>query len=83
MILKHKYQEEASDDTGVIGFIVDANVQPCPFCGTVVANGKEHVRPTCPGVAYVFICPHCMAKGPTGNSEDSAIEEWNKRMVWG
>jgi Lar family restriction alleviation protein len=58
------------------GAAVTTELKPCPFCG-----GTELKIDYCSGKWYVACAVPCAALGPDGDTENAAIEAWNKRTI--
>ena len=50
-----------------------ATLQPCPFCGT-----RDLSIETDDG--YHVLCEACVTTGPSGCTEESAVDLWNARF---
>ena len=55
-----------------------AELKPCPFDGhtniQVFIENKDDG-----GYVYAMVCTKCMANGPWKDTEQAAIDAWNKR----
>ena len=49
-------------------------LKPCPFCG-----GEDFQMVSVYGGEYYVDCLTCTACGPSGETEEEAIEAWNRR----
>ena len=49
-------------------------LKPCPFCG-----GEDFQVVGVYGEEYYVDCLTCTTCGPSGETEEEAIEAWNKR----
>lgn len=49
------------------------DLKPCPFCGGVAMISKDMIGD------YRVECYHCFAHTFYEDSEEKAIEEWNRR----
>ena len=52
-------------------------MSPCPFCG----SADIHMMSGEDGHKSYVVCTSCMAEGPTGDSDEDALERWNQRRV--
>ena len=50
----------------------------CPFCGEIERLAIDHVL----GEDFYVKCLKCYTFGPTENTEEQAIEAWNRRATW-
>ena len=48
-------------------------ILPCPFCG-----GESRVNRN-PGYSHIVVCNTCNARGPSSETWQEAIENWNRR----
>lgn len=53
----------------------EIKLKPCPFCGEKENLEFNH---SCGDLVYVR-CGRCTAFGPSGEGEDGAADEWNRR----
>lgn len=55
-----------------------AELKSCPFCGhTNIQVFVEYKDDG--GYVYAMVCTKCMANGPWKDTEQQAIDAWNKR----
>ncbi|MBR4016353.1 MAG: Lar family restriction alleviation protein [Oscillospiraceae bacterium] len=58
-------------------------LKPCPFCGAKSELCMEpwdfEKREPAKDAKYVVECGECLSRTDTYNSEDEAIEAWNRR----
>ncbi len=56
-------------------------IKPCPFCGkeASIANDKHASYSVI--LEYWIECDSCTARGEWDNSEQKAIEFWNRRVL--
>ena len=52
------------------------NIKPCPFCGSTNLN-SIHISLN----KWSVLCNNCLAEGPLIDSQEKAIEIWNKRII--
>lgn len=57
-----------------------SEIKPCPFCGGAAMN-LSHSSCDCCGKKYTGIvgCTHCNAEVSHYDTDEQAIEAWNKR----
>ena len=53
----------------------DGRLKPCPFCG-----GEAYLYLYCEGVDHSVGCSKCYFHRDEFNSDNEAIEAWNKRI---
>lgn len=53
--------------------------KPCPFCGNTEKLTLKEGELT--GYAHWVDCENCNTAGPARDSEESAVEAWNKRAT--
>lgn len=60
------------------------NIKPCPFKCKNPSNLEPFVEPQhmndgeLPNILYLVRCQHCDASGPVEETEDKAIQSWNR-----
>lgn len=55
-------------------------LKACPFCGAgnglIIANNGDRI-----GRKFWVVCDEgCLSEGPAGNSEEEAVDGWNRRI---
>ena len=50
-------------------------IKPCPFCGS---DSTDLIRIPFPNPEYYVYCGECFAQGSEKDTEEKAIEIWNK-----
>lgn len=55
-----------------------ATLKPCPFCGS--RKSKLGAYEGVGESIHFVICLGCQADGPVRNTEEAAIEAWNRRF---
>lgn len=53
------------------------NIEACPFCGEAVGLSVGEVAFEDPW--FMVFCQSCGAEGPQSDSEEKALEGWNRR----
>lgn len=53
---------------------MSAELKPCPFCGGEAEQGYK------PNHSYIVYCPNCGIGTGYKNTEEQAIEAWNRRV---
>jgi Lar family restriction alleviation protein len=54
------------------------SIKPCPFCNN--DNTKEYAMQEFKGIFQV-VCAKCGTFGPVGDTDDGALDAWNRRYV--
>ncbi len=56
-----------------------AELKPCPFSSCKSAAAPIVVRPHLNSNTFQVVCSKCGSRGPETISEQSAVDEWNRR----